>query len=723
VGALLSLASMELVLAERAGGNVIAYGIPVWVGQAVLPLGFALITLRLARSAASNWPAQLAVLALAAAVAAAAGSRLPLGDATAILAISVVLIAAILGSPVFATLGGVALFLFWGDSLPMASVALDQYRMVVNPSLPMTSVYPAGYFSPREAPHRLIRVTDALLEGCARAAIATVWSAHSSPRSPTRPGSASRWEECSCCWQTRAIRRARSGCWPGGIHGGMLPPGLPWCYAIVARSHRRDVRGRRTRAAAVVVALWGLSCAPRATSAPRKVDWREAGAALLAAKWELLLPVVAFLGLFAGFATPVEAAALTAVYAFIVEVMIYRDLDFRRDVPRVMAQCGLLVGGVLLILGLALGFTNYLVDARVPERTVDWVTGAIGSRYVFLIALNLFLLAAGSVLDVFSATVVLVPLIVPLGLAFGVDLDSSRHHLLVNMELGYLTPPVGMNLFFTAYRFAKPLPEVFRAALPWSGARHRRADRHLRAVAGDRIAAAPFERLTVNFTVIIIGAGITGIGAAYHLRANGISYAILEGKQDVGGVWNTHRWHGARCDSDLIKYSFSFKPFLSAQCLQGQEQIQEYLRSVAEEFSILENIRFGTRVTKAVFSVERKSWTVHTTQATYTAQFLVNGNGYYSDDPYVPVFRDAEKFRGEIVHTSRLDGKKTFADKRVVLVGSGATAICCAPELARVSKSLVLLQRSPSYIYEIDNKVGPLITLCQSLYRLGVRFP
>jgi cation diffusion facilitator CzcD-associated flavoprotein CzcO len=227
----------------------------------------------------------------------------------------------------------------------------------------------------------------------------------------------------------------------------------------------------------------------------------------------------------------------------------------------------------------------------------------------------------------------------------------------------------------------------------------------------------------MNFTVIIIGAGITGIGAAYHLRANGISYVILEGKQDVGGVWNTHRWHGARCDSDFIKYSFSFKPFLSAQCLQGQKQIQEYLRSVAEEFSILENIRFDTWVTKAVFSVERKGWTVHTSRGTYTAQFLVNGNGYFSADPYVPVFKDAEKFRGEVIHTSRLDGKRTFYDKKVVLVGSGATAICCAPELARVSKSLVLLQRSPSYIYEIDNKAGPLIVLCQSLHRLGVRFP
>ena len=227
--------------------------------------------------------------------------------------------------------------------------------------------------------------------------------------------------------------------------------------------------------------------------------------------------------------------------------------------------------------------------------------------------------------------------------------------------------------------------------------------------------------MNLNPTVIIIGAGMTGIGAAYYLRASNIPYAILEARADLGGVWNTHRWHGARCDSDFIKYSFSFKPFLSAQCLHGRQTIQEYLRAVASEFSILENIRFDTRVTKVVFDVEAQRWTVHTDRGTLSAQFLINGNGYFADEPHVPVFKDADKFRGEIVHTSHLDGERTFTDKKVVVVGSGATAICCAPELARVSKSLVLVQRSPTYIYEISNQAGPLILFCQSLYRLGIR--
>lgn len=228
--------------------------------------------------------------------------------------------------------------------------------------------------------------------------------------------------------------------------------------------------------------------------------------------------------------------------------------------------------------------------------------------------------------------------------------------------------------------------------------------------------------LNTNSTVIIIGAGITGIGAAYYLRANNISYTILEAKDDLGGVWNTHRWHGARCDSDFIKYAFSFKLFLSPYCLQDREQIHQYLRSVAEEFAILENIRFNTAVTKAVFDLAEKQWVVHTNEGKFTSQFVINGNGYFSD-PYVPVFKDSEIFKNEIIHTSVLDSRRTFFDKDVVLVGSGSTAICCAPELSPVSKSLILVQRSPSYIYEISNRTGVLTLMCQRLHAMGIAFP
>jgi tripartite ATP-independent transporter DctM subunit len=477
VAALLCLASAQFVLAERAGGNTIVYGIPVWFGQAVLPLGFALLAARLAYEAAQSWRARTATLALAGAVALAAANRLPLNDALAIAAIGVVLAAAVLGSPVFTTLGGVALFLFWSEGLPMASVALDHYRMVVNPSLPMIPLFTlAGYFlAEGGAPRRLIRVFNALVGGMrGGAAIVTVlgcafFTSFSGASGVTiiALGGMLMPLLVSAGYSQKGALGLIAG---AGSLGGLLPPGLPLVlYALVAKLPIEDMflAGIVPGVLMVgLVALWGVHLAPKAGVMHRKFDRSETRAALLDAKWELLLPAVAFLALFGGFATPVEAAALTAVYAFVVEVFVYRDLEIRRDVPRVMAQCGLLVGGVLLILGVALGFTNFLVDARVPERLVDWVTGALDSRWAFLFALNLFLLLAGCVLDIFSATVVLVPLLVPLGAAFGIDPLHLAIIFLVNLELGYLTPPVGMNLFFTAYRFGKPLPEVFRAAFP-----------------------------------------------------------------------------------------------------------------------------------------------------------------------------------------------------------------------------------------------------------------
>lgn len=476
VGALLCLASIEFVLAERAGGNVIAYGIPVWLGQAVLPLGFALITLRLAWSVADGWAARIAALALASAAALAAAHRLPLNDTLALTAIGVVLVAAILGSPVFVTLGGLALLLFWNDGLPMASLALDHYRLVVNPSLPMIPLFTlAGYLlAEGGAPRRLIRVFHAFFGGLRggaglvavlACAFFTSFSGASGVTIIALGGMLMPLLLGSGYSQKSALGLLAGA----GSLGGMLPPGLPLVlYAIVAKISIEEMFLAGLVPGLLMVTLiaaWGLRQAPRVAATRRAFDWREARAALLAAKWELLLPPIAFFGLFGGFATPVEAAALTAVYAFVVEVFIYRDLSLWRDVPRVMAECGLLVGGVLLILGVALGFTNYLVDARIPDRAVDWVTGALDSRWAFLLALNLFLLIAGCLLDIFSATVVLVPLIVPLGLAFGVDPIHLGIIFLANMELGYLTPPVGMNLFFTAYRFGKPLPDVFRAVL------------------------------------------------------------------------------------------------------------------------------------------------------------------------------------------------------------------------------------------------------------------
>jgi tripartite ATP-independent transporter DctM subunit len=480
VSALLLLASLELVSVERAGSTRIAYSIPVWIGQAALPFGFLLIVLRLACHAAEGWTGRLLTLLVASAVGWAAADQLPLNDTVVLTALILLLMAAALGSPIFAILGGSALVLFWKDGLPIASIPLDHYRLVVNPSLPMIPLFAlAGYLlAEGGAPQRLIRVFESTFAGMrAGPAIVTVltctlFTAFSGASGVTiialggmlmplllRGG--------------YSEKRALGLIAGAGSLGGLLPPGLPLVlYALVAKIPLEEmflagiVPGLLILA---LIALWGVAAAPRSAAAPRRFDWKEVRVAVVNAKWELLVLPLAFFALFGGFATPVEAAALVAVYAFVVEVFLHRDLNMRSDVPRVFRECGLLIGGVLLILGVALGLANYLVDAQIPERAADWVKGHIDSRVVFLLTLNVVLLAAGCFLDMFSAIVVLVPLVLPLGIAFGVDPLHLGIVFLVNLELGYLTPPVGMNLFFTAYRFGKPLPEVFLAALPPAG--------------------------------------------------------------------------------------------------------------------------------------------------------------------------------------------------------------------------------------------------------------
>jgi tripartite ATP-independent transporter DctM subunit len=168
-----------------------------------------------------------------------------------------------------------------------------------------------------------------------------------------------------------------------------------------------------------------------------------------------------------GFATLVEASAVTVLYALVLEFFIRKELSLRRDLVRVVGNAATLIGGVLIILGVALGLTNYLVIAEIPAQAVDWVQSFVQSPLFFLLLLNIFLLIVGCLMDIYSAIVVVVPLITPLGAFFGIDPFHLGIIFLTNLELGYLTPPVGMNLFLASYRFRRPLPEIYRAALPF----------------------------------------------------------------------------------------------------------------------------------------------------------------------------------------------------------------------------------------------------------------
>ena len=195
--------------------------------------------------------------------------------------------------------------------------------------------------------------------------------------------------------------------------------------------------------------------------------FKEFYLALNAAKWEALLPVGVLVGIYGGFTTVTEAAALTAFYVLIIECFVYRDISFMRDVPRVIGDSMTLVGGILLILCCALGVTNFLVDQEVPTSILQSMREVITNKYTFLLFLNIFLLAVGALMDIFSAIIVVTPLIVPIAADFGIHPVHLAIIFLANLEIGYITPPVGINIFISSFRFKKSLLEIYRSC--WHG--------------------------------------------------------------------------------------------------------------------------------------------------------------------------------------------------------------------------------------------------------------
>ncbi len=474
---LLALAGWQLVAMEREGGNMLVSVVPVWAAQAVLPIAFALIGVRLLWHAAGTWTGR-GVAMLLAAIIIRFGVRPPMAPEDLVLPALVTLAAAtVLGAPIFTVLGGTALILFWGAGVPIASIPVETYRLVVSPTLPTIPLFTlAGYFlSEGGASKRLVRVFQALAgwmrggPAIVTALVCAFFTSFTGASGVTILALggllmpvllAARYSERTSLGLLTAA----------GSLGLLFPPSLPVIlYGIVSHTPIDAMFLGSFVPGLIMLALvawWGVRKGPRSGSSSHPFDAREAWRAVMAAKWELLLPVVVIVGLFGGFATLVEAAAFTAVYAFIVETFVYRDLRLVRDVPGVIAKCGTLVGGVLIILGVALGLTNYMVDAEIPARALSWVQSSIHSPLVFLFLLNVFLLVVGCLMDIFSAIIVVVPLITPMGAAFGIHPVHLGVIFLANLELGYLTPPVGMNLFLSSYRFGKPLPEVYRSVVP-----------------------------------------------------------------------------------------------------------------------------------------------------------------------------------------------------------------------------------------------------------------
>lgn len=257
-----------------------------------------------------------------------------------------------------------------------------------------------------------------------------------------------------------------------GSLGLLFPPSLPIIlYGLVAKVDIDKLFKAGLLPGLVIMIIlsaWAVYNSPKTSGMSRKSFVLKDFLQALREAWpEALLPVAVLVGIYGGFVTVTEAAAFTALYVFIIEVFVYKDLNLTKDLPNVIIESMSLVGGILLILCCALGFTNFLVDEEVPLKIFALMKEYLHDKYTFLLFLNIFLLIVGCLMDIFSAIVVVVPLIIPIAADFGVDPIHLAIIFLANLEIGYLTPPVGINLFIASYRFKQPITKLYKSAIPY----------------------------------------------------------------------------------------------------------------------------------------------------------------------------------------------------------------------------------------------------------------
>jgi tripartite ATP-independent transporter DctM subunit len=388
------------------------------------------------------------------------------------------------GAPIFSVLGGLALLLFWHEGQPLASVALSHYQITVNPSLPALPLFTlAGLvFARTGAAKRLGAVFIALFGGSttgtvvAAAVLCSCFTAFTGGSGVTilaLGGLLLPLLRQSGLPEQRGIGLVTSA----SALGVLLAPSVPLImYAIIARVPINTMFVAGVLPALVMVfflvtvggylrpsAKLSIAYAPAKLVQP--VVSPRLWIAFWEAKWEIFAPVIALGSLVSGLTTPTESAALTAAYAILTQAFAHRELNWA-TLGKCLADCTQIIGGVMLILGMALGLTNYLVDSGLPNDAIDWVQGAIPVKWIFLLSLNAFLLAAGALMEIYAAIVFLVPLLLPVAMSYGIDPVHFGIIFLANMEMGFLAPPAGMNLYFASAMFDKPIRYVAVAVLP-----------------------------------------------------------------------------------------------------------------------------------------------------------------------------------------------------------------------------------------------------------------
>ncbi|MFI5371267.1 MAG: TRAP transporter large permease subunit [Candidatus Eisenbacteria bacterium] len=477
VCAVLTWSAIGVVGADRGSGQVLVIGIPNWIPETIMPIALGLIAVRLAWGASERWSGRAVAFAsmlLAFGIGWIPGARHTL----ALPLLAVILLAALVGAPVFVAMGGVALVLFFKDSVPVSAVTAEIYRLMVSPTLPAIPLLTAcGYvMAESNASMRLVRFFRSLF-GWMPGGVAVLVAAVCALFTTFTGGSGITIMALGGLLYPILLEDGYSEGFSLGLVtasgslGLLFPPSLPVIlYGIVANvpADSLYLAGLVPGTLLVVlVALYGIRIGRKVNSRRQAFSLIEALRAGWAAKWELSVPIVVVVLFMTGLATMVEASAVAFAYAIVVECFVTRDIHPFRALPGVLIKAGVLCGSVLILLSSALGLTSWLVDAQIPDALLSAVQTHIHSPHVFLLVLNVVLLVLGSVLEIYSAIVILAPLVAPIGAAFGINPVHLGIVFLANLELGFLFPPVGLNLFLSSSRFKKPLPELYRHVLPF----------------------------------------------------------------------------------------------------------------------------------------------------------------------------------------------------------------------------------------------------------------
>ncbi|MBI5184726.1 MAG: TRAP transporter large permease subunit [Nitrospinae bacterium] len=384
---------------------------------------------------------------------------------------------ALLGTPLFAVIAFIALYAFHGVGIDSSAIMVEMYRLASAPVLLAIPLFTyTGYVMAESGvPRRMMNLSNAFLGGLP-AGLAYVALVSCAFFTAFTGASGVTIIALGGLLYPILLKDGYGKLFSLGLMtssgslGLLFPPSLPLIlYGLVSNAQVDKLFIAGIVPGTLMILIIGAYSAwksPREKGADHDTSLSARLAALRASAWELPIPVIIFGGIYGGFTTVTEAAAISAFYVTVAETFIKKDLGLK-DIPKIMRESMVLVGGILIILGMAMGLTNFLIDAEIPMKIFAFIREYIDSKLTFLMLLNIFLLIVGCMMDIFSATMVVVPIIVPIAQSFGVDLIHLGIIFLTNMEIGYSTPPVGINLFIAGSRFEEPVASLYRAVLPF----------------------------------------------------------------------------------------------------------------------------------------------------------------------------------------------------------------------------------------------------------------